>query len=166
MTNEKTIEKIQEYLSKVYHGKIEKIVKSGYIVDTADDYTSFLPFSEFKVGAFPVSDREKYIGKEIAYIILSKDPSRMNKVISTRETYKQIDKINSELEYDNLEVGDEVEGTVVNIVDFGYFLKLKYVTGLLHISQIKNESFCKGDKILMNVVNKKDGKINFSLGER
>ncbi|NLK42896.1 MAG: S1 RNA-binding domain-containing protein, partial [Tissierellia bacterium] len=75
----------------------------------------------------------------------------------------------------NVNIGDIVEGTVVNLLDFGAFVRLKEgVDGLLHVSQISKEHVNKpsdvlniGDKIKVKVIdiNGEDKKISLSLKE-
>ena len=114
------------------HGKVTKKIKGGLLVDIG--VPVFLPASQVDIRRpGEISD---WIGRTIDAMILKIDEERRNIVISRR---KMIEVMRDELKKKTLEtlkVGDIVTGTVKNIADFGAFIDLGGIDGLLHITDM------------------------------
>src|SRR3954467_14249944 len=113
-------------------GKVTKKIKGGLLVDIG--VPVFLPASQVDIRRpGEISD---WIGREIEAMILKIDEERRNIVISRR---KMIEQQREELKRKTLEgiqVGQLVKGTVKNIADFGAFIDLGGIDGLLHITDM------------------------------
>ena len=116
----------------VVEGKVMRKIKGGLLVDIG--VPVFLPASQVDVRR--PADIGVYIGQTIESKILKIDLERRNIVISRRNL---IEERRAELRKDllaRIEVGDIVEGTVKNIADFGAFVDLGGIDGLLHITDM------------------------------
>jgi small subunit ribosomal protein S1 len=113
-------------------GKVTKKIKGGLLVDIG--VPVFLPASQVDIRRpGEISD---WIGRDIEATILKIDEERRNIVISRR---KLIEQQRDELKMktlESLEVGQIVKGTVKNIADFGAFIDLGGIDGLLHITDM------------------------------
>ena len=112
----------------------------------------------------------KYAGMEIEFIISEFNPKK-RRIIGDRRTLKEAErkKIQDEL-FARIHVGDTVEGTVKNLTDFGAFIDLGGVDGLLHISEMSwgrvenpKKVFSVGDKTKVLIKDIKENKVALSL---
>ncbi|MBL6922752.1 MAG: 30S ribosomal protein S1 [Akkermansiaceae bacterium] len=127
-----------EKIMKVYEdgglvkGKVKGAVKGGLIVNVGVE--AFLPGSQ--VDIIPPRDLQEYVGNIYEFKIVKVNDDRKNLVISRREV---IEAERAELRQKFLQtvtVGDKVEGQVKNITDFGAFVDLQGMDGLLHITDM------------------------------
>ena len=116
----------------VVSGKVTKKIKGGLLVDIGVNV--FLPASQVDIRR--PSDIADYIDQEIKCIILKIDEGRRNIVVSRRKLIEvEREKQKHEL-LANIEVGQVRTGTVKNIADFGAFVDLGGIDGLLHITDM------------------------------
>lgn len=118
----------------IVKGRITQRVRGGYKVDLEEGITVFLPMSQ--VDIMPVTKPDEWLDREIKAKVLSIDEQRKSIVISRR---KLLEKKRAEMRKEmlkKLKEGDVVEGTVKNIVDFGVFVDVEGVDGLVHKSDI------------------------------
>jgi small subunit ribosomal protein S1 len=113
-------------------GTIRNRVKGGLIVDVGVD--AFLPGSQVDLG--PVRNLEDYLGKEDTFKILKINPDRRNIVISRRELLEEERAEQRAKLLAELEPGQIRKGVVKNITDFGAFVDLTGMDGLLHITDM------------------------------
>lgn len=127
-----------EKIVAVYHegglvkGKIKSAVKGGLMVNVGVE--AFLPGSQ--VDIIPPKDLNEYIGKVYEFKIVKVNDERKNIVLSRREV---IESERAEMRQNFLQsvkVGDKVEGQVKNITDFGAFVDLQGMDGLLHVTDM------------------------------
>jgi small subunit ribosomal protein S1 len=127
-----------EKIVKVYEdgglvkGKVKSVVKGGLMVNVGVE--AFLPGSQ--VDIIPPKDLSEYVGKVFEFKIVKANDERQNVVVSRREV---IEAERSELRQEFLQtvkIGDMVEGQVKNITDFGAFVDLQGMDGLLHITDM------------------------------
>ena len=127
-----------EKIVKVYEdgglvkGKVKSVVKGGLMVNVGVE--AFLPGSQ--VDIIPPKDLTEYVGKVFEFKIVKANDERQNVVLSRREV---IEAERAELRQSFLQtvkVGDLVEGQVKNITDFGAFVDLQGMDGLLHITDM------------------------------
>ncbi|MGE5611538.1 MAG: 30S ribosomal protein S1 [Bacillota bacterium] len=113
-------------------GKVTKKIKGGLLVDIG--VPVFLPASQVDIRRpGEISD---WIGREIEAIILKIDEERRNIVISRRKLIEQQREEQKKKTLESLTVGQIVKGTVKNIADFGAFIDLGGIDGLLHITDM------------------------------
>ncbi len=127
-----------EKIVKVYQdgglvrGKVKSVVKGGLTVNVGVE--AFLPGSQ--VDIIPPKDLNEYVGNIYEFKIVKVNDERKNIVLSRREV---IEAERSELRQQFLQtvkVGDKVTGSVKNITDFGAFVDLQGMDGLLHITDM------------------------------
>ena len=119
---------------EVIEGKIIRRIKGGMIVELFDGLEAFLPGSQIDVR--PVRDFESYLEKRMEFKIVKLNPSNENIVVSHRALIEdELEEQRKEI-LDQMEVGQVLEGRVKNIVDFGAFIDLGGVDGLLHITDL------------------------------
>ena len=120
--NEETIE-----------GKISGKVKGGFTVDI-EDIRAFLPGS--LVDVRPVRDPAYLEGKDLEFKIIKLDRKRNNIVVSRRAVVESEFSAEREALLDRLEEGVIVKGVVKNLTDYGAFIDLGGIDGLLHITDM------------------------------
>src|SRR5580698_7529774 len=114
------------------HGKVTKKIKGGLLVDIG--VPVFLPASQVDIRRpGEISD---WIGRDIDAVILKIDEERRNIVISRRKMIEQQREDLKRRTLDGLTVGEVRKGTVKNIADFGAFIDLGGIDGLLHITDM------------------------------
>ena len=116
----------------VVEGKVMRKIKGGLLVDIG--VPVFLPASQVDVRR--PQDIGIYIGQTIESQILKIDTERRNIVISRRKLIEDRRAILRKDLLEKVKVGDIVEGTVKNIADFGAFVDLGGIDGLLHITDM------------------------------
>ena len=113
-------------------GKVTKKIKGGLLVDIG--VPVFLPASQVDIRRpGEISD---WIGRQIEAVILKIDEERRNIVISRRKLIEQQREEMKRRTLETLKVGDIVKGTVKNIADFGAFIDLGGIDGLLHVTDM------------------------------
>jgi small subunit ribosomal protein S1 len=122
------------YNEEVIEGTILRRIKGGMIAEIFDGLEAFLPGSQIDVR--PVRDFDAYVGKRMEFKIVKINPANENVVISHKALVeKELQKQREEI-LSKMEPGQVLEGTVKNITDFGVFIDLGGVDGLLHITDL------------------------------
>jgi small subunit ribosomal protein S1 len=153
--------KIWDDIKKIYEengsikGKIISRIKGGMTVDIG--LQAFLPGSQIDLK--PIKDFDTLIGTEHDFKILKYNKRRGNIVLSRRAILEAQRAILKEETLKNLEDGAIVEGVVKNITDYGLFIDLGGIDGLLHVTDISwgreghpSEKHQVGDKITAKVL--------------
>ena len=117
----------------VVKGLMRHRVKGGVMVDV-EGFPAFLPGSQIDVG--PVRNIDDYIGKEFDVKIIKINLERHNIVVSRRELLVESLRDQRAKLLSDMKIGDLRKGVVKNITDFGAFIDLGGVDGLLHITDI------------------------------
>lgn len=116
----------------IVRGKVLRKVKGGLMVDIGME--AFLPGSQ--IDNKRIKNLDEYIGNEYEFKILKINSDRKNIVISRREILEE-ERISRKAELlDNIQEGEVRIGVVKNITDFGVFLDLDGIDGLLHITDM------------------------------
>jgi small subunit ribosomal protein S1 len=116
----------------IVKGRVLRKVKGGLMVDIGME--AFLPGSQ--IDNKRIKNLDEYIDKTYEFKILKINIDRKNVVVSRRELL-EAERISKKAEVlDNIKVGDVREGVVKNITDFGVFLDLDGIDGLLHITDM------------------------------
>ena len=154
--------------SEIITGKIVRRIKGGMIVDL-DPVQGFLPGSQIDIK--PITNFDEYVGMESEFKIVKFNELRQNIVLSRKEILaNDLDDRRKEI-MEKLKVGDILEGTVKNITDFGAFIDLGGIDGLLHITDITwgrinhpSEKLAVGETIQVKIIDYDPETVRVSLG--
>jgi small subunit ribosomal protein S1 len=124
------IENCQE--GSVITGRIKSKIKGGLIVNIGVD--AFLPVSQIDIQA--PRDLDQYIGKTYDFKIVKVNRDRRNVVVSRRELIEEERQLKRQNLLATIKVGDMRRGVVKNIMDYGVFVDLDGLDGLLHITDM------------------------------
>jgi len=113
-------------------GVVTRAIKGGLIIDIGAD--AFLPGSQIDV--VPVRNLDDYMGKTIEVKILKINKERKNIVVSRREIIEESRREQKQKLLAEIKVGELRKGTVKNITDFGAFIDLTGIDGLLHVTDM------------------------------
>ena len=153
---------------KVVRGFVTGSVKGGLTVDIGV-IKAFLPGS--LVDVRPVKDFDFLQGQEIEALVIKMDEVRNNIVISRKAVMQEANSADREALIKTLETGKEIEGIVKNLADYGAFVDLGGIDGLLHITDISwqrvnhpSEKLSIGDKITVKILSYDKENMRVSLG--
>src|SRR5215831_15689656 len=113
-------------------GKVRSVVKGGLMVNIGVE--AFLPASQIDV--VPPKDLQQFVGNTYDFKIVKLNDERKNVVLSRREVIEQERSEKRQRFLESVNVGDRVVGTVKNITDFGAFIDLDGIDGLLHVTDM------------------------------
>lgn len=113
-------------------GKVKSVVKGGLMVNVGVE--AFLPGSQ--VDIIPPRDLNEYVGKVYEFKIVKVNDDRKNIVLSRRGVIEAERADQRQRFLETVKEGDKVEGIVKNITDFGAFVDLRGMDGLLHITDM------------------------------
>lgn len=165
---EKGNEKLQAAFEnkEVLTATVAAVLKGGLSV-VVDEAKVFIPAS--LVSDVFERDLNKYLGQEISFVITEFDPHR-RRIIGNRKMLVAEERSKKQEELlSKINVGDEIEGTIKNVTDFGAFVDLGGADGLLHISEMSwgriespKKTFNVGDTVKVFIKEVRDGKIALS----
>ena len=162
-----TLEKAYEDAETVT-GVINGKVKGGFTVEL-NGIRAFLPGS--LVDVRPVRDTLHLEGKELEFKVIKLDQKRNNVVVSRRAVIESENSAERDQLLENLQEGMEVKGIVKNLTDYGAFVELGGVDGLLHITDMAwkrvkhpSEIVNVGDEITVKVLKFDRERTRVSLG--
>ena len=149
-------------------GTIVRRIKGGLIVDLGV-VQAFLPGSQVDVR--PIQDFDIYLDKEIEIRIVKFNESRKNIVVSHKIILEDSLQEQREALFKELEIGSILEGRVKNVTDFGVFVDLGGIDGLLHITDLSwgrvnhpSEMLSMNDSITVKVIEYDEARKRGSLG--
>ena len=128
---EKIVDTCRE--GSVVQGKVQARVKGGLLVDVSG-VDAFLPSSQ--IDAIPVRDVDQYIGNVYEFKVVKINPERHNIVVSRRELLEEQMREKRKKLLTEISIGQIRKGMVKNITDFGVFVDLNGMDGLLHITDM------------------------------
>src|SRR4029078_10625261 len=151
----------------IVKGRVLRKVKGGLMVDIGME--AFLPGSQ--IDNKRIKNLDEYIGKTYEFKILKINIERKNIVVSRRELL-EAERISKKAELlEHIQVGDVRDGIVKNITDFGVFLDLDGIDGLLHITDMTwkrikhpSEMIHLGEKLEVMILNVDKDKGRVALG--
>ncbi|MCD6003416.1 30S ribosomal protein S1 [Halomonas sp. IOP_6] len=153
---------------EVVKGVINGKVKGGFTVDV-DSIRAFLPGS--LVDVRPVRDTAHLENKELDFKVIKLDPKRNNVVVSRRAVLEAENSAEREALLATLQEGQQIKGIVKNLTDYGAFVDLGGVDGLLHITDMAwkrikhpSEIVAVGDEINVKVLKFDRERNRVSLG--
>ncbi|MFN2617039.1 MAG: 30S ribosomal protein S1 [Thermoleophilaceae bacterium] len=148
-------------------GNVIEVVKGGLIIDLG--VRGFLPASLVDIRR--VQNLEEFLGQKIECKVIELNRSRNNVVLSRRAVLEEERKEVRQQILDRLEPGMVVEGAISNIVDFGAFVDLDGIDGLIHISELSwshvnhpSEILNIGDTVPVKVLDIDRERQRISLG--
>ena len=127
-----SIEAIWNSEDKLVSGEITRIVKGGMIVDIG--LRAFLPASQFHVDK--TEDLANYVGQRVDAKIIQFDRAKGNIVISRKALVEFDQKEDKKIQFSKLAIGQVHTGKVSGITNFGVFVSLGLVSGLIHGSKM------------------------------
>ncbi len=148
-------------------GKVKSVVKGGLMVNVGVE--AFLPGSQIDI--IPPKDLNEYVGNVYEFKIVKVNDVRKNIVLSRREVI-EAERAEQRAEFlDSVKIGDKVVGMVKNITDFGAFVDLQGMDGLLHITDMSwgrinhpSEMLAIGQKLEVQILDVDKEKERVSLG--
>lgn len=129
----------------------------------------FIPASQ--IGVFRVEDFAQYIGQKLSCVVNEVNRRKKNLVLSHRAVLERESQAKRKETLEAIKVGTTVEGTVRSVRDFGAFVDIGGIDGLVHVSQLSwervnhpSEVVKEGDKVKVKIekVDKQSGKISLS----
>ncbi len=159
----------QAYESKeTIRGMIVGRVKGGFTVEI-NKVRAFLPGS--LVDVKPIRDPESFEGKEFEFKVIKVDVKRNNIVVSRRAVLEAETNVERAAVLENISEGHEIKGVIKNLTDYGAFVDLGGVDGLLHITDMSwkrikhpSEILNIGDEIKVKVLKIDRDNVRVSLG--
>ncbi|MBL7959302.1 30S ribosomal protein S1, partial [bacterium] len=153
---------------EVVSGTITKRIKGGMVVNVLG-IDCFLPGSQIDVK--PIRDFDAYVNREMQFKVVKLNNLRKNVVVSSRALIEESTKGQRERILTELQKGQILDGTVKNITDFGAFIDLGGVDGLLHITDMSwgrvkhpSEIVKLDEKVKVMVIDFNEQKDRISLG--
>jgi ribosomal protein S1 len=157
------LEKLKEE-DAVVEAEVVSVVKGGILVDVLG-LRGFVPSSHLRV-----RDPESALGQVLPLKILSIDPKKNNLIMSHRKVVSEQQAEQRKVIFDKLEVGMPVEGEVVRLADFGAFVDIGGIDGLLPLSQMSwrwvdhpSDLLNVGDRITVEIIGIDHDKQRVSL---
>ncbi len=155
--------------------RVKDANRGGLVVEFGN-IEGFLPISQLAIGHQPrggaagrgdIRDVLKELtGKELLAKIITFDPQSNKIVFSEKAAGDAL----AEQRANNLKVGEEVEGSVTGVVDFGLFVNIGDLEGLVHISEISwdrvenlDKLYKVGDRVKVQVINVEGGRVSLSI---
>ena len=154
--------------SETIEGRITNRIKGGMVVDIMG-IDAFLPGSQIDVR--PVTDFDSYVGRSFDFRIVKLNELRKNIVLSRKELLEESLKEKRDDLLSKIKVGDVIKGRIKNITDFGVFIDLGGLDGLLHITDLSwgrinhpREVVNIDDELTVKVIDYDSEKQRVSLG--
>jgi small subunit ribosomal protein S1 len=167
LVNLKKLEEIKAE-NKSVDGILRRRVKGGMIVDVLG-VEAFLPGSQ--ISNKPIPNLDQFIGKNGSFKIIKIDHEKQNIIVSRKKLIQEEEEHKvSELK-EKIKIGAELDGIVRNITDYGAFIDLGGIDGLLHITDMSwghvtqvSDMLNIGDKLKVKVLNHDEDMKKISLG--
>ncbi len=149
-------------------GVIRRRVKGGMIVDVFG-IEGFLPGSQMSLK--PIPNLDQFIGKEMQFKVVNLDEEHSNIILSRRAVMEEEYALKREELLSKIQIDSELEGEVKNITQYGAFIDLGGIDGLLHLTDMSwgklnhpSEMLAIGDKVKVKVINFDPESNKISLG--
>ncbi|MDP6340268.1 MAG: 30S ribosomal protein S1 [Candidatus Marinimicrobia bacterium] len=153
---------------EIIQGRIVRRIKGGMVVDL-EGVQAFLPGSQIDVR--PVKDFDKYIDTNMDLRVVKFNEFRKNVVVSHKAILEESLAEQRDELFKKLEIGSVIEGRVKNITDFGVFIDLGGIDGLLHITDLSwgrvnhpTELISMDDTLSVKIIDFDQEKKRVSLG--
>lgn len=171
IAREKLWNDIQEAVEKggTLEGKVSEVIKGGLSV-FVKGVRAFVPASQ--VDLRRVEDLNEYVGKTFEFIPIEVEAAKSRLVLSRRALLKKVEDEKKENALAKLEVGQVIKGEVKRLSQFGAFVDLGGIDGLIHLSRLSwghvrkaSDVVNEGDQVEVKIIemDKEKGKISLSL---
>ena len=147
-------------------GKVNSPTKGGFNVDILGA-RAFCPISQ--ISLHPVEDTAQFIGKNLDFLVIECSENCRRLVVSHRQLEEMKEKELKEEALAKLKVGDVIKGKVLRMTNFGAFIDLGGIEGLMHVSEISwqhvvkpQDELKKGQDIEVQILDIKGDKIALS----
>lgn len=171
ITREKLWSDIQEAVEKggTLEGKVSEVIKGGLSV-FVKGVRAFVPASQ--VDLRRVEDLNEFVGKTLEFIPIEVEAAKNRLVLSRRALLKKVEDERKEAALAKLEVGQVIKGEVKRLSQFGAFVDLGGIDGLIHLSRLSwghvrkaSDVVNEGDQVEVKIIemDKEKGKISLSL---
>ncbi|MGM0874013.1 MAG: 30S ribosomal protein S1 [Bacillota bacterium] len=135
----------QKFESKeVFEADVKDVVKGGLVVDLG--VRGFIPAS--LVEAHFVEDFSEYMGRTLSLIVVELDREKNRVILSHRAVIEKEQTQKKSVLLDSIKVGSTIEGTVQRLTDFGAFVDIGGIDGLVHISQLSHTHIDKPSDVV------------------
>ncbi|MGI8315376.1 30S ribosomal protein S1 [Halobacillus mangrovi] len=129
---------------EIFEAEVKDVVKGGLVVDIG--LRGFIPAS--LVETYYVEDFEDYKGKNLSLKVVELDREQNRVILSHRAVVEQEEAAKKQEVLHSLEEGQVIEGTVQRLTDFGAFVNLGGIDGLVHISQLSHQHVEKASDVV------------------
>ncbi|WP_323707853.1 30S ribosomal protein S1 [Mammaliicoccus sciuri] len=139
-------EKLQKILEDddTIEAKVTEVVKGGLVVDAG--IRGFIPASLISVNY--IDDFSDYLGKELTLKVEELDQTNNRVILSHKKVEQEALSSKKEDLLNNISQGDVLEGTVARIANFGAFIDLGGVDGLVHVSELSHDHVKSPDEVV------------------
>lgn len=135
----------QKFESKeIFQAEVKDVVKGGLVVDLG--VRGFIPAS--LVEAHFVEDFSEYMGRTLSLIVVELDREKNRVILSHRAVIEKEQTEKKSVLLDSIKVGSTIEGTVQRLTDFGAFVDIGGIDGLVHISQLSHTHIDKPSDVV------------------
>lgn len=154
--------------NETLEGKVSSQVKGGLLVDVG--IPGFIPASHIKKE--PIRNLDSYVGKEVRFKVIEFDRKKRELILSLKKVEEEEKKQRIEMLFNNLSEGKIIEGKVTRLADFGAFVDIGGIEGLIPISEISykkikhpKDVLKKGEIVSLSVIklDRENKKISLSL---
>ena len=146
-------------ISQPIKGRIKKSIKGGLIVDIG--VKAFLPGSQVEINK--VDDYTGYIGQEFDFLIIEFKKDKKNIVLSRRALLEKTIKEDRLIEFAKIAVGQIYTGRVSGVAEYGAFVEIGSLAGLIHVSKMNNKTLTVDQEVEVEVISIDLEKSRFSL---
>lgn len=170
---EKAWDKVIEamHAGTILHAMVSERVKGGLVVDLG--IRGFVPASHVGSGDFKHQNLDKYVGQSIPLKVIEVDRERRKVVLSNREATEEERRQRKDTTLASLKEGEVRKGVVCRVTDYGAFIDLGGIDGLLHVSEMSwsrikhpNEVLRNGQELDVMILKMKLDQGRISLGLR
>ena len=157
----------------IFEEKINAVSEKGFIVLYKNAVRIFIPMSLANIDKG--INKEEYKGKLVKFKVIEYDPKNHKIIASIKKIIEEETQKKQQEAWNNLEVGKQLEGTIKNIENYGLFIEVGAIQGLLHKSEISwnkyinlKDKFHVGDsiKVIVKEFNENENKLQFSYPEK
>jgi small subunit ribosomal protein S1 len=135
----------QKFESKeIFEAEVKDVVKGGLVVDLG--VRGFIPAS--LVETHFVEDFSEYMGRTLSLIVVELDREKNRVILSHRAVIEKEQTKKKSILFDSIKVGSTIEGTVQRLTDFGAFVDIGGIDGLVHISQLSHAHIDKPSDVV------------------